>query len=190
MNDGNGMVMSIRPGESPCYRCLLSEMPAPGSSPTCDTAGVLNTIVALVAGLQCTEALKILTGHIDELLDGLMTVDVWSNRFQNFRVRRQDDCPTCGRREFPYLEAKGSGAAATLCGRNAVQVSPGGSVSLDLSELEKRLSPLGKTTRNEYLVRSLIDGLEITVFPDGRAIVKGTSEPSRARAVVAKYVGA
>ena len=187
---GHGMLMAIRPGESACYACMLGEMPAPGSSPTCDTVGVLNTAVAVVASLQVTEAIKILTGNVDALRKGLTNIDVWTNQMQTFAIRRLDDCRACARREFVYLTSERAGASTVLCGRNAVQVTPASKVTLDLAEVERRMAPLGKTLRNEYLVRSAVEGYEITVFPDGRAIIKGTDDPAQARTVYARYVGA
>lgn len=177
-----GMAMALRPGAA-CYACVLPELPAPGSSPTCETAGVLQSAAAVVASIQAAEALKALLGAPPS---GLVTIDVWTGRFQAFTVQRRADCRACGRREFPYLEARITGTATALCGRNAVQVSPAVSAELDLAELERRIGG----ARNEFLLRATVDGLELVVFPDGRAIVKGTDDPAQARTVYAKYVGA
>jgi len=185
----SGMAMTIRPGVTACYACLLGEPPPVGSAPTCETAGVLSTAVAWVASFQCTEAIKILCGRTKDLVEGLTTMDVWTGRVESFGLRRQDDCPVCVRRRFAHLEGARSGRSAILCGRNAVQVSPPGPATIDLKELERRLAPLGEVSRNEFLLRARLDGCEVTVFPDGRAIVKGTDDPSRARALVARYVG-
>lgn len=184
-----GMVLPVVPGETACLRCWLGELPPPGSSPTCDTAGVLNSAVGVVASLQSNEALKLLTGHREALAPGLTVVDVWVNSYQTLNIPRSPDCPACGRRLFPFLEAKESGAAVTLCGRDAVQVTPPPG-RIDLAEAEHRLAGIGRIRRNAYLLKLEVDGCEITVFPDGRAILQGTSDPVRARALYAKYVGA
>jgi molybdopterin-synthase adenylyltransferase len=182
-----GMVMTVLPGEGPCFACLVGEKPAPGSSPTCDTAGVLNTAVAVVASLEATEALKLLIGKADA--PGLQTLDVWSNQWQRVKVPRSATCDACVKRNFHHLVAAPSGTAV-LCGRNAVQISPATPATLDLAEAERRLSALGKVRRNEYLLKASIDGCELTLFPDARAIIQGTNDPARARSLYARYVGA
>ena len=183
-----GMVMAVLPGEGPCFACLVGGLPAPGSSPTCDTAGVLNTAVGVVASLQANEAIKILAGRRDALLGGLQTIDVWHNTQQRFRVPRAESCPVCVKREFVHLAANPSGATS-LCGRNAVQIVPPRGSSIDLAEAERRLSPLGKVRRNAFLLKFAADGCELTLFPDARAIVQGTDDPAKARTLYARYVG-
>ena len=183
-----GMVMAVLPGEGPCFACLVGERPAPGTSPTCDTAGVLNTAVAVVASLQANEGLKILLGKREALAGGLQTLDLWSNSFQTVKVPRSPSCEVCGARTFRHLESSPSGATS-LCGRNAVQVTPGPGAKLDLAEAERRLAPLGPVRRNAYLLKFSADGCELTIFPDARAIIQGTEDLARARSLYARYVG-
>jgi len=183
-----GMVMAVRPGSGPCFACLVGGLPAPGSSPTCDTAGVLNTAVGVVASLQANEALKLLSGHPEAMLGGLQTLDVWHNTSQLVRVPRSESCPVCVKREFRHLEANPS-AATSLCGRNAVQITPPPGSSLNLADAEHRLAPLGKVRRNAYLLKFSVEGCELTLFPDARAIVQGTDDLARARSLYARYVG-
>jgi molybdopterin/thiamine biosynthesis adenylyltransferase len=183
-----GMAMAILPGEGPCFGCLLGGMPEPGTSPTCDTAGVLNTAVAVVASLETNEALKILLGKREALAGGLQTIDLWTNAFGLVRVPRSAHCPTCVGRRFPYLEESPSGATS-LCGRNAVQITARPGVSLDLAEAERRLAPLGTVRRNAYLLKFAVDGCELTLFPDARAIIQGTDDLSKARSLYSRYVG-
>jgi adenylyltransferase/sulfurtransferase len=185
-----GMVLTVIPGETACFRCFVPDAPGPGSVPTCETAGVLGPAVGVVASLQAAEALKLLAGRRDALAEGLVTVDVWGNRHRVFRLARNRECPACGKAKYDFLEGGSSGAAVALCGRNAVQVRPGAEAALDLPALERRLAPVGKVARNEFLLRLEVEGYELTVFPDGRAIIRGTDDPARARAVYAKYVGA
>lgn len=179
-----GMVMGIVPGKTACFRCLVGEAPAPGSSPTCDTAGIVNAASSAVASIQVAEALKILTGTAPS--EGLLNLDVWSGSFQRFNLKRLPDCPACGRREFQYLRATESTAAVTLCGRNAVQVTPKAGQTVDLAALAKRLGGVA----NKFLLRVTIEGYEVTLFPDGRAIIKGTEDPAKARSIYARFVGA
>jgi adenylyltransferase/sulfurtransferase len=185
-----GVTMTILPGETACLRCVFPERPLPGTTPTCDTAGVLNGIVGVVAGMASTEALKLLVGS-ERLVRGMTWVDLWENTFDRIELPRQPDCPACGRGEYEYLEAGLDEAGTSLCGRNAVQVRPprGTPATLDLAALEARLREVGEVTSNGFLLRLRVDGFDVTVFPDARAIVKGTDDTAVARGVYAKYVG-
>jgi len=186
-----GQTMTILPGRSACLRCLMAECPPPGSTPTCDTAGILGPAVGVVASLQAAEALKILSGNHEAVSHWLTIVELWDARIRQVDVsnlRDQVDCPACRRGELSWLAGKEGSHTAVLCGRNAVQlVHPGKSVSLD--ELAQQLGAVGQVTRNEYLLRLKVDHYEITVFPDARAIVSGTDDVAEARTVYAKYVG-
>ncbi len=184
-----GMAMTIYPGPGPCFACLAGELPAPGASPTCETAGVLNTAAAAVASLQANEALKILSGRPEALARGLAVVDLWANAFRLLDVPRVPTCEACAQGRFRHLEAS-PGTAVSLCGRDAVQVSPPPGSTLDLAEAERRLAPLGPVRRNAYLLKFAAEGCEITLFPDARAIVQGTGDVARARSLYSRYVGA
>ena len=184
-----GMIMAVLPGEGPCFACLVGDLPAPGSTPTCDTAGVLNTAVSVVASLEANEALKILAGRREALAGGLQTLDVWHNTSQLIRVPRSPSCAVCVKRGFRHLDSNPS-VATSLCGRNAVQITPPPGSALDLAEAERRLSPLGKVRRNAYLLKFAADGCELTLFPDARAIIQGTHDLAKARSLYARYVGA
>ncbi|MBI2930804.1 MAG: thiazole biosynthesis adenylyltransferase ThiF, partial [Planctomycetes bacterium] len=140
--------------------------------------------------LQAAEALKILAGHRDAINPSLVTIDVWGNVFQSFAVKRRLDCDVCAHRRFRSLSARQDGAATALCGRNAVQITAPAGSQVNLADLETRLAALGPVRRNAHLLRFEPDGFEVTVFPDGRAIVKGTDDPARARALYAKFIGA
>jgi adenylyltransferase/sulfurtransferase len=136
------------------------------------------------------EAVKLLAGF-GEQNTGLLNYDLWDQSLDRFEVLRRPDCLTCGEREFEFLNAERGSRGAILCGRNAVQISPGERVQVDLSALAERLRTAGAADLavNDFLVRAVLDGLELTVFPDARAIVKGTEELSVARGVYARYVG-
>jgi molybdopterin-synthase adenylyltransferase len=185
-----GVTMTVLPGETACLRCVFPERPLPGTTPTCDTVGVLNGIVGVIAGMASTEALKLLVGS-DRLVRGLTWVDLWENTFERIELPRQPECPACGLGEYDYLDAAIDESGTALCGRNAVQVRPPrGSVgTLDLTELAERLRPVGEVASNGFLLRLRVDGFDVTVFPDGRAIIKGTDDTAAARGVYAKYVG-
>lgn len=186
-----GMTMPIMPGETPCYRCAFPTPPPPGAMETSETAGMLASTVLTVAAAQWTEAIKILIGDRDHLSRGLTAFDVWTNdHLQAQFSERRPDCPCCGQRRFEYLDARATSRTASLCGRNAVQVSPAEPVAIDLETLDRRLQGAGAVTRNAFLVRFTADGTEITVFRDGRAIIKGTNDLAVARTIYARYVDA
>ena len=171
-----------------CLQCLLGPEPATGG-PTCDTAGVLGPIVGLLGSISAGEAIKLLTGG-GEINRGLLNVDLWDNTFETFALAGRDaDCPACGRREYRFLDAEMGSRSAVLCGRNAVQVNNPGA-RIDLPAIARRLEALGEVKQNPYLVRAWIDAYEISLFPDGRAIIKGTEDPDLARSIYARYVGA
>ena len=185
-----GVTMTILPGDTACLRCVFPERPLPGTTPTCDTAGVLNGIVGVIAGMASTEALKWLVGS-DRLVRGLTWIDLWENTFDRIELPRQLDCPACGLRHFEYLDAPADALGATLCGRNAVQVRPAAteSAALDLAYAGRAPASRGRGGDNGFLLRLRVDGYEVTLFPDARAIIKGTDDPAVARSVYARYVG-
>lgn len=188
----HGVTLTVLPGETACLRCVFPDRPLPGTTPTCDTAGVLNGIVGAIAGIAATEALKLLTGGQEHLARGILWVDLWENTFDRVELPRMPDCPACGRGEYEYLDAALDESGTTLCGRNAVQVRPPRgtpTAMLDLAELTERLRPVGEVASNGFLLRLRVEGYEVTIFPDARAIIKGTDDPAVARSVYARYVG-
>ena len=187
-----GVSMTVLPQQTPCLRCVLEKLPAPGSSPTCDTAGVLSPIVNVIASVQVAEALKILSGNIRRINRRMLCFDVWENSYRQIEianVRDEGDCPCCQLRRFEFLEGVGSSAATALCGRDSVQISVRQGSGLNLKELAQRLKAVGKVQINEFLLRLTVDQFEIAVFPDGRGIVRGTKDVQVARSLYAKYVG-
>lgn len=185
-----GTTMTIIPGETPCLRCIFENMPDAGSSPTCDTAGVIMPIIATVSATQVAEALKLLVGDTASLHRSLMQFDVWANDRQRIKLGEPNpDCKTCGQRVFEFLDAETQEFSAVLCGRNAVQIAPPNSTTLDLVQLAEKLQRITEVKQNEYLVRFTSGENEVTVFRDGRAIIRGTDDVSAARILYARYVG-
>ena len=185
-----GTTMTVFPSETPCLRCIFEEMPSAGSAPTCDTAGVIMPIIASVSAIQVSEALKILTGNLDRLHKSLIQIDVWQNDWRKIKLGKPNaDCECCGKRNFEFLEADSIEFSAVLCGRNAVQIAPPRAAQINLQNLAEKLKNLGETKLNEYLLRFNIDEYELTVFRDGRAIIRGTDDVSAARSIYAKFVG-
>ncbi|MHC4416797.1 MAG: ThiF family adenylyltransferase [Planctomycetota bacterium] len=189
---------------TPCLRCVFPDAPPPGVAATCDTAGVLGPAVAIIAAHQVAQAIKLLTGNLDALDRSLLSIDVWRNRTQRLDVggaREAGTCPCCGAGRFEFLAGEAASATTSLCGRNAVQITPADAVAaqrgLDLAQIASRLAAHGDFRHNGYLVHGRFatetdgrgDPLELTLFPDGRAIIKGTTEPEAARSIYARYVG-
>jgi adenylyltransferase/sulfurtransferase len=186
-----GVQMTIRPHFTPCLRCIFSEMPAPGSSPTCDTAGVILPVVATIASFQVSEALKILTGQVDLLHGSLLQFDLWQNTFTRLKLReRTKDCPACALHRFDFLDAQGGQLVTALCGRNAVQITPSSAVKIDFAKLAEQMRDAGEVSYNRYLLKLTTADHEITVFSDSRSIIKGTDDPAVARSLYARYIGA
>jgi molybdopterin-synthase adenylyltransferase len=187
-----GVTMTILPGKTACLACLL-ESPekdsAAGIEETCDTVGVLNAIVGVIASIEAAEAMKLLAGKTEALHGRLIAADVWSGRFQSIHVARNPECRACVRREFRYLEGTAQ-PHVTMCGRDSVQIHERRR-RLDLAELRRRLTAaVGEVRNNDFLLRFRVPPYELTVFADGRAIVKGTRDPAVARSLYARYIGA
>ena len=182
---------------TPCLRCLFEEAPPAGTGATCDTVGVIAPAATIVASFEATEALKILTGNFDRVSRTMLSFDLWANTVRQLKVSRaydESDCPCCKRRVFEYLDGNLGSGATTLCGRDAVQIrQKRDAEDVDLAEIASRLEPHGQVKVSKFMLRAnLVDRgqpYEITLFPDGRAIVKGTHEPNVARSLYAKFVG-
>jgi len=185
-----GVTMTIRPHQSACLRCIFEEAPPAASAATCDTAGVIMPIISIVAAVQVSEALKLLTGQVSELHNSLMQFDVWRNEWCKIKPGGPvPDCPTCGLGDFQTLNATASEFAAVLCGRDAVQISPTMPTQINFSKLAERLRAAGEVKFNDYLLRFRTGDYELTIFQDARSIIRGTSEITIARSLYAKYIG-
>ena len=187
-----GLTMTVRPGETPCIRCVLEATPEPGTGPTCDTAGVIMPIVTTIASIQATEALKLLTGRTEKLHHSLIQFDLWDFKFSKVDLTQsspREDCPACGESNFEFLRGFGRQVATTLCGRNSVQIARRGRGEIDFAALAERLRSAGEVTFNDFLLRFKIDDYDITVFRDARSIIRGTTDPAVARGLYAKYIG-
>lgn len=210
----SGMIMNLLP-DGPCLRCLYPHIPQPGSLPTCDTLGVLNTATAIMGSMESTEALKILLGAYsksdssyeldtknsnfenendsnleDRLSEGKLVVyDAWDNSIDHIVVKKAEDCPCCSEESFEFLEAEDKEIITSLCGRNAVQITPARAKQLSLLDLAKNLEKLGEVKASDFLLLFKTEGFEISVFRDARAIIKGTNDGNVAKSVYARYIG-
>jgi len=182
-----GATMTVLPGETACLACIFPNSPR-GLVETCDTSGILNSAVNLVASIAATEAMKLVIGARDKLHRTLLSYDVWTNEHAALSASRpRADCRACGQRDFIHLAGKGR-PHITLCGRNSVQIHERRR-PVDFEEVTRRLNPHGKVRYNEFVLKFWREPYEMTLFPDGRVIIKGTTDPAVARSLYARYVG-
>jgi molybdopterin/thiamine biosynthesis adenylyltransferase len=185
-----GMSMAILPHRTPCFRCFMGDLPAPGDVPTCDTVGVLNTAAIVTAAIEVTEGFKVLTGHEEALQPGVLYLDVWTGDVMRLQVSKNGTpCPACDLGQFEFLEARQGSWVTSLCGHDALQVNVRRSERLSFPQLAERLRSVGRVSFNEYMLHLEVDPYELIVFPDGRTIVRGCTEPALARALYARYIG-
>jgi adenylyltransferase/sulfurtransferase len=186
-----GLVFASVPGETPCLRCHLEALPPAGEAPTCETAGVVPSLPALVAAAAATEMLRLAVGRGPSR--GILRFEVWDGDLTARRslaaARPSPACPVCAERRFPALEGEGRSELVRLCGRRAVQVAPGGRERPDFDALERRLARLGPVRRSPQLLSADVEGVSLTLFSDGRCVVRGTDDLARAKGLYAKYVG-
>jgi adenylyltransferase/sulfurtransferase len=183
-----GLKLAVIPGVTACLKCVYPEPPQ-GAQPTCETAGVLGTVTATIAALQTADAMKILVCGAGGMSARLTTVDVWSGEIRQIAPPSRDPgCICCGLRDFVHLDGS-KRAPVSLCGRNSVQIHERHR-PLDLPDLARRLGELAPVRANEFALRVTIDAYDLMIFPDGRAIIKGTTDIGIARSLYARYVGA
>ena len=185
----SGMTMSIIPGKTPCIRCLSASSPGGGVVGTCDTAGIIGPVPSIIGALQTAQAMRILVGE-DVTPQRLTIIDVWKGTFQQLKTGYRKDCPAC-HGQYEYLEGKTGLEITSLCGQNVVQVLNTHEVEISLPELAARLKPVvTNITVNDFMLRFSADKeRDMIVFPDGRALVRNTSDESLARVLYTKYIG-
>ena len=191
---GHGQTMTIRPGQTACLRCLIDVPPEPGVTETCDTAGVIGPAVNAVASLAAAEAMKLLAGRVELLRHRLLMLDVWQGTLREIDttpLRAGGGCAACGRGERTWLHGRAGSRTAVLCGRHAVQITPGERADLDLAAVAERLALAGPVKQTPYLVRvsPTEPRCELTLFRDGRAIIQGTDDVTVARSIYTRLVG-
>ena len=184
-----GSVLVVEPGKRGCLRCCFPAPPPAGSSPTCDTAGVIGPAVGAVGSFQAGEALKLLAGRPDLVAGGLLTVDLQTWSFSRVEVPRDPACPCCGAGRFDFLEERGVSRTHRVCGRDGILVLAPKGTRLDLAAVKARLAAAGPVFENPYLIQTEWEGHPVTLYPDGRALIQKTDDPTRARALYARYLG-
>jgi adenylyltransferase/sulfurtransferase len=182
-----GVTLNVIPGQTACMACIFPDSPT-GFVETCETSGILNSAVNLISAVSATEALKMLVGAEAKLRRTLLSWDVWQNeRAELDASQRRPECRACGKRDFIHLSGEGR-PHITLCGRNSVQIHERNR-PLDFAEVSRKLQPLGQVRHNEFVLKFWNEPYEMTLFPDGRAIIKGTADTAIARSLYARYVG-
>jgi adenylyltransferase/sulfurtransferase len=181
-----GMTMDIIPGETPCFRCIFPSVPAAGTIPTCDTAGVIGPAPFIIGSLQSTEAIKMLVGARDVNRD-LLTVDVWQGSLERFKVSRREDCPACQGR-YDFLNVRFGIRTTILCGQFSVQVLDPKVASVSFEKLKEQLKKVGSVRQSESTLNFTVDTNELVIFPDGRIILKNSFDESLARELYLKYI--
>ena len=184
-----GTTFNIIPGETACLRCLYPELPPPGEIDTCDTAGVISPVPGLIASAESAEALKFLTGNKKDMRASVFFADLWSNRFECYDILPSPDCICCSRGVYEYLSVERGKKITTLCGRNAVQITPETKEKLNFGEIEKKLKKVAEVRGNSFMLKFDVGDCEITVFKNGRAIFQGTSEENKAKSLYARFIG-
>lgn len=185
----SGMTMNILPGKA-CMRCLYPTLHKTGSLPTCDTMGILNTITTIMGSMETTEALKILLGNIREGTDSSLRIyDAWSNSLDEVVVHKNEECPCCIEKNYEYLEIDERELITSLCGRSAIQVTPADPKEISLDEMADKLGPLGEVKNTPFILIFKTENEEISLFKDGRAIIKGTNNEKAAQSLYARYIG-
>lgn len=190
----HGQVLAVIPGQTACLRCVIESPPEPGTTETCETAGILGPTVNVIASWQAILAMKILAGRLEDVPRALTVIDLWDHTFRTLDVsglRANGNCPACHGGERLWLSGQSGSRSTVLCGRNSVQVVPSSPTALSLDDLAAKWQGHGTITRNPYLAKLAVTGgeFELTVFRDGRAIVRGTQELAAARALYARYIG-
>jgi len=190
--ESKGLTMNIIPLQTPCLRCVFENLPQAGTFPTCDTAGVIGPIASVIASIQVTEAIKILTKNFKSVNKSLLEIDVWDTKFKQLDVEelsRLNNCPTCKSHNYEFLDAKDGVMITLLCGKNAVQVMYRNAGKVNLEQLAQRLSLTVDVSYNDFMLKFTDKDFEFTVFPDGRAIITGTNDASMAKSLYSKYLG-
>jgi adenylyltransferase/sulfurtransferase len=182
-----GMTMNIIPQKTPCFRCIIHDLPATGLLPTCDTVGVLNSIPNIIASIQSTETIKIILKK--NVNNDLLIYDIWSHDFQKIKIKKKNDCICCTQHEYEFLNAIKSENMISLCGKGAIQITPAKMMELSFEDLAQKLQKVGDVENREVILRFNIPNYELNIFRNGRTIIIGTNDKKIAKSLYSKYVG-
>ncbi len=183
-----GMTMNIIPLQTPCFRCFVPTIPEAGALPTCDTVGVLSTIPAIIGSMESTEVMKILLGRKD-INTSLLSYDIWTNSFDKTTIQKNPHCECCGKQHYTFLDGTYKDDVVSICERGAIQIQPIRPMTISFKDLEQRLQRIGEVENRRVILRCKIEGYELSVFQNGRAIIMGTNDKNTAKSLYAKYIG-
>jgi adenylyltransferase/sulfurtransferase len=185
----SGVTMNILPGVGPCFRCLMPDPPAPGSQPTCASAGVLNMISGVIGNIEAAEAIKVVLGS-PAIRRTMLALSLWDFTMQEIEIEREPECPSCARGRFDFLESsRGGSYAVSLCGRDAVQVSPPEGTEVDFASIADRLRPIGQVRVGPFMLTFADSTREIRLFKDGRAIITKVRDEASAKSIYSELIG-
>ncbi len=182
-----GMTMNIIPGKTPCFRCIIQNLPETGVLPTCDTVGVINSIPTIIASIQSTEAMKILLRK--DYNKDLIIYDVWNHNFQKIKVKKKKNCKCCSKHNYEFLKAEKKENMISICGRGAIQITPAENMKISFEELAKKLEKLGDIELRDTILRLKIPNYELNIFRNGRTIIIGTNDKKVAKSLYSRYIG-
>ena len=185
----SGQILSIVPGKSACFRCLVPDLPPRDGIETCDSAGVLGSAIGIIASWQAGEALKVLSGNEQAVCPGLIVLDTWNNDCRIVDLRRSENCPCCVHGEYPFLDGEIRTTASVLCGKNAVQLESPQAAGESLDTIARKVAEQGELKQNAYFVKLALPKYHLTIFRGGRTIVEGTTCENEARNIVARLLG-
>ena len=184
----SGMTYSIIPGKTPCFRCIFPDIPSAGSVDTCDTVGVLNGITNIIASMQSTEAIKILTERWEDVIKEMRFIDIWVNNFDNLVIHPKENCTACKSHNYEFLN-RDAEEAVYLCGKNSIQINPV-NTEVSMNSILNRLKTMGiEIKANSFYIKFYIEDIQFTLFYDGRAILKNITDVNKAKTIYAKYIG-
>ncbi|MFA5772266.1 MAG: ThiF family adenylyltransferase [Thermoplasmata archaeon] len=183
-----GMSMNIIPEKTSCFRCLVPFIQKAGTLPTCDTVGVLGAVPVIIGSIESVEAVKILLGK-QNVNRNLIVYDVWSHSFKSIDIPRNKNCICCGKHNFEFLNVRKRSLVTVLCGKKAVQIMPIEKGRISLENLSKRLEKVGTVKKTKFALTLKLQKFDITIFSDGRAMIKGTNSENIAKSLYAKYIG-
>lgn len=184
----SGIVHTIIPHETPCLRCMFPKIPPIGSVETCDTAGVLNMITSIVASMESMEAIKILLNQNENIIKGLQFMDIWTNDYEYIDMKIDENCIACGNNKFEFLELNKE-EAVYICGKNSIQINPI-QKNISAEKIVQKLKSLNiDVIQNAYFIKFLVEDVQMTLFYDGRAIIKNTDDINRATSLYSRYIG-
>lgn len=184
----SGMTMNILYGDGPCFCCLRPAAPAPGSSPTCSTFGVMNAITGIIASIESMEALKILIGS-PQVRKEMLYMNIWESSSDYIEVKKNPACPVCVDARYEFLGRNSGAAAMSLCGRDSVQVTPETQSPVDLKQIADKLRQAGEVRESRFMLIYEDGKAAFNLFPDGRAIIKNVKDEAAAKSVYAEYIG-